>query len=209
MRSLVPLAVCAAYAGIGLSPFCPSPAAAQTPPTYVLKSDDAVIYDLVGTVRVEPGGEVSFKVGPRHTYTVGGPSSDVAQLNGGPEVDVEIGPIDYPDSYQGAKNAPRFINRGRTIARDPIAPNDPSKFEWYCLACSFRPWMDTGNAKTVTVTFMRKGSRARHVTAKRHGDLWITTRALPRGWRARVSPGAIKDAWGDRNSAASAVARRR
>jgi len=66
MRSLVPLAVCAAYAGIGLSPFCPPPAAAQTPPTYVLKSDDAVIYDLVGTVRVEPGGEggVSVEVTP-------------------------------------------------------------------------------------------------------------------------------------------------
>ena len=149
-------------------------------------------------IKVQRSGKVAVQIGPRHEVSVPGGKPDKATL----------GPIDYPDSYAGAAGAPRFIKHVRTLVRDPAAPSNPSLFEWYCLNCSFRPWMDTGNAKTVTLTFMRKGRHPRHVKARRHGDLWVTGKALPHGWRARVSPGAIRDAYGDRNGAPSATVRR-
>ena len=61
----------------------------------------------------------------------------------------EIGPIDYPDSYSSP--AP-FIKDERTAIRDPAAPGDPSKLEWYCFTCSFRPWIDSGDASSAVVT---------------------------------------------------------
>ena len=55
-------------------------------------------------------GRVVFNVGPRRTLTVSG---------GGPTIQAEIGPIDYPDSYASPS---RFINSGRQAFRDPAAP---------------------------------------------------------------------------------------
>ena len=68
----------------------------------------------VEDIRVEPDGRVSFAVGPRTTQQVTG--------GGGPDLTDEIGPIDYPDSYESPA---RFIDDTRTFLRDPAAPGDP------------------------------------------------------------------------------------
>ena len=57
-----------------------------------------------------------------------------------------FGPIDYPDTYSSST---AFIAHNRTFVRDPAAPHTPSKFEWYCLECSFRPCADTGEPSTL------------------------------------------------------------
>ena len=48
----------------------------------------------------------------------------------------EVGPVDYPDSYESPVE---FIDSRRTAYRDPAAPGDPDRLEWFCFACSFRP----------------------------------------------------------------------
>ena len=56
-----------------------------------------------------------------------------------------VGPIDYPDSY-GGDLKPRFIDNARRSCAIRAAPDDTSSWEWYCLECSFRPWLDAGDA---------------------------------------------------------------
>jgi hypothetical protein len=119
---------------------------------------------------------VSFAVGPRHDG---------------------IGPIDYPDSY---KSPVRFIKYERTAIKDPAAPDDPSKVEWYCFTCSFRPWADTGDARSAHVTF----PGGRRVRAARAGDRWRTRAALDPGESAYVAHGDVRDAYGDFNGEPSA-----
>ena len=86
----------------------------------------------VEELRLERAGRISFTSGPRRKLTVSG---------GGPTIQAEIGPIDYPDSYTSPA---RFIDASRQAFRDPAAPTDPGRLEWYCFRCSFRPWADTG-----------------------------------------------------------------
>ena len=151
----------------------------------------------VEDMRLDPDGRVSMKIGPRNSRTLTG---------GGPDVTAEIGPIDYPDTYTYAGNAPlpRFIQKDFTGVRDPAAPTDPSKLEWYCFACSFRPWIDSGDAKTVDLT-IAGGSRTQTVAARREGDRWVSERALRAGEAAYVGAGCARDAFGDFNASASAV----
>ena len=140
--------------------------------------------------RVEPNRTVSFRVGPRTAI----PVSD--------GVTAEIGPIDYPDSYESPI---RYIENERWFVRDPQAPNDPSRFEWYCLTCTFRPWADAGDAHAATVIVYKRGGSFRKVTATRRGDRWATTYALRRGERAYVGAGCVTDAFGNVNGARSAL----
>ena len=79
----------------------------------------------VEDLRLEPNRAVSFQVGPRRV------------LEGD-----EIGPIDYPDSYEVSRRA-KFIREQRVMMRDR---SDPSRVTWFCFTCSFRPWLDTGDA---------------------------------------------------------------
>jgi hypothetical protein len=148
----------------------------------------------------EDDGTVSFKVGPRRTLQVpGAPNVDVN--GGGSQVNAELGPIDYPDSYTGGA---AFINSKRTVWRDPAAPNDPSKFEWYCFECSFRPWLDVGDAEAAVVTYFQPGGRALRVAANRGADgRWRTARALEEGEAAVVGVGCVQDRFGNYNGAAS------
>jgi hypothetical protein len=149
-------------------------------------------------VRLEDDWTVSLRVGPRR----------VLDVPGEPALKAEIGPIDYPDSYGGEAKA-RFIREQRTAIRDPRAPSDPSKVEWYCFTCTFRPWLDTGDAETVTVTIARAGGRTETVRARREGDRWRTDAVLHPGDRARVAAGGIEDAYGNFNGAPSAEVARR
>ncbi|HEY0631232.1 MAG TPA: hypothetical protein VGC98_04195, partial [Thermoleophilaceae bacterium] len=148
----------------------------------------------VEDVRSDAGGTVSFRVGPRHVRPVVG--------GGGPDLSAEIGPIDYPDSY---KSSAPFIKDERTFVRDPAAPGDVSKLEWYCLACSFRPWIDVGDASSAVVTVVRADGSREQVPASAQGDRWVTDRAVGSFAAAFVGPGCVQDKWGNYNGAASAV----
>ena len=77
---------------------------------------------------------------------------------------------------------------GRTVVRDPAAPDDASRWEWYCLDCSFRPWLDAGDADAVTRDGHRRrrhAARAWPPTPAGDGALGRAPRPLRRG-RARA-----------------------
>ena len=149
----------------------------------------------VDDIRSQSDGTVSFLVGPRHTVPVPG---------GSPSTTV-LGPIDYPDSYDDASHPlkPKFIHFARDAIRDPAAPADPARFEWYCYACTFRPWLDTGDAQRVTVTFARPGTVERVPATLGADGRWHTTRSLRRGESAYVCPSDAQDPFGNFNGEAS------
>jgi hypothetical protein len=149
----------------------------------------------VNDLRVSKRGKVSFAVGPRRTIDVKGNKDAKPE----PLLDLkaEIGPIDYPDTY---KSPARFIDDERTVLRDPEAPNDVSKLEWFCLHCSWRPWLDTGDAKRVR---FKVGKRT--VPATRRGGRWVMRGRLCKGRTAIVPRRGVRDAFGNFNGAASAA----
>ena len=89
--------------------------------------------------------------------------------------------------------------------RDPAAPSDASRYEWYCTTCSFRPWMDATAGSSVTVTYTNPGGHRRSAVAHRAGDRWVTDLPLRAGERAQVESGDARDAWGDVNGEPSPV----
>jgi Neutral/alkaline non-lysosomal ceramidase, N-terminal len=153
-------------------------------------------------VRVEDlrsdGGVVSFRVGPRHHYPL-------PRVGGGDPVVSEIGPIDYPDSYSSSMRA-KFIDPRRHAFRDPVDPNDPTRWEWYCRpnpdddsikkhGCSFRPWADTGDLVRAIVTFVDAKGGVHRVKAHKEGDRWVAERKLGAGEAAYVESGDACDEW--------------
>ncbi len=151
----------------------------------------------VNDFRGERGGTVSYSVGP----TTRRPASE----KGHPTVTATIGPIDYPDSYASPV---RFVKNERSFIRDPAAPNDPRRFEWFCNTCTFRPWLDAADASTGTVTVLSPDGSTRRVRAVRRGGRWVARAALRcRGEMAFVAVGGARDAWGDLNGRRSRVAR--
>jgi hypothetical protein len=112
----------------------------------------------------------------------------------------ETGPIDYPDSYRSP--AP-FIRELRTAERDPTAPDDPAALEWYCFTCTFRPWLDSGDARSAEVTIIRRDGSRMTVPAAERGDRWATDYVLGPGEQAIVEAGAVRDAYGNFNGASS------
>jgi hypothetical protein len=145
-------------------------------------------------VRLEADGTVSLSVGPRREVPIPG----LAGVTG------KLGPIDYPDSYTG-EGVPRFIKSERTAIADPRAPKDPDKVEWYCFTCTFRPWIDQGDADSVDVTVTHADGSTQVVPAHRDGARWRTDYKLAVTDSAAVAAGGIRDAWGNRNGATSAV----
>jgi hypothetical protein len=123
---------------------------------------------------------------------------------GGNPAKATIGPIDFPDTYTHADRA-RFVRLDRTVVRDPAAPADPARFEWYCLTCSFRPWMDATDGASVTVTYVNAGGHRRRVPAARSGERWVTSAPMRAGEHASVLAGDARDAWGDFNGEPSAA----
>jgi hypothetical protein len=153
--------------------------------------------------RLETDGTMSFTVGPRSTYTVGGPASEVDVVGGGPELEAEIGPIDYPDSYESPA---RFIQNRRTAYRDPHTPGDPSKLEWFCFTCSFRPWIDAGDAESAEVTIVEESTgTVERVAATFSDGRWRTQRTLQPGELAVVESGGVRDPHGNLNGTPSNV----
>jgi hypothetical protein len=113
-----------------------------------------------------------------------------------------IGPIDYPDSYESPT---AFVTTDRTVCRDPVAPNDPSRFEWFCLQCSFRPWLDAAPASCVEATVVRRNGAVDRVRAEGDGARFVADARLRSGEAAVVSRFGIRDANGERNGAPSGV----
>ncbi|MDX6586783.1 MAG: hypothetical protein QOI31_1256 [Solirubrobacterales bacterium] len=175
----------------------------QTVP-YELVSEDFEVTPWSGItaqdLRLEADRTLSFAVGPRTTYTVGGADPNVETQGGGPEIQAEIGPVDYPDTYESDV---RFIDFKRTAFRDPAAPADPDQLEWYCFTCSFRPWLDAGDAETASVTIFDAEGNAGEVPATRDGDRWVTAATLAPGELAVVNEGDVLDEWENFNGAAS------
>jgi hypothetical protein len=152
----------------------------------------------VDDLKLEADRTVSFKVGPRTTRTLAG---------GAPTLNSEIGPIDYPDTYDypSPGKLPNFIEENWRGLRDPAAPTDPTKVEWFCDECAFRPWLDAGDADTAKVAFVASDGSVHQVDATKSGDRWQTSDALPTGATARVGKGCVQDQFGDFNGADSAA----
>ena len=139
---------------------------------------------------------VSFAVGPTSTYRL--PAAEPAgqrieskvEGEGTGDVVATVGPIDYPDSY---KSPARFIKPTRTAMRDPASPNDPAQFEWFCLDCSFRPWVDAGTPSCAEVTVIDRRGTARQITATGQDGRWVAPVTLRRGELALVQPGGVRD----------------
>ena len=147
----------------------------------------------VEDLRLDGDRRVSFRVGPRHTRTLD-------------KLKADIGPIDYPDGYGYGEGGelPRFIDRNIRGIRDPAAPDDPDKVEWFCDECSFRPWIDFGDARYVVVTFIDPDGSSTRVRAVRDGGRWRTARRLGDRQGAVVGPGCVQDVFGNFNRDGSA-----
>jgi hypothetical protein len=142
-------------------------------------------------------GRPAFEVGPA------GVRPGALMKEGGAEVSGLVSGIDYPDTY-AAPLRPRFIRDGRSVVRDPAAPDDTSRWEWYCLDCSFRPWLDRADPSAVSVTIRSASGRVRTVDATPVDGKWIAPVRLARGDEAFVAAGGVRDAWGNFNGASSA-----
>jgi hypothetical protein len=152
----------------------------------------------------DPEGYVSFEVGPRTQLQVPADDRDrvggVAVNSDGPALSAEIGPIDYPDSYASPA---RFIRELRTAYRDPAAPGDPARLEWFCFTCSFRAWLDAGDAESAEFTFVTATGELERVPAVPDGDRWVSLRPLAAGESAFVDTGCVQDHYANFNGAPS------
>jgi hypothetical protein len=154
----------------------------------------------VEDLRLEPDNRVSFRIGPRSTYAVKErpdiDAGDVAVVGAGPTIEAEIGPIDYPDSY---RSPARFIRELRTAYRDPQAPADPARLEWFCFTCTFRPWLAAGDARRAELTVAGPDGATGTIGALHSGDRWVSERPLEPGETAYVKRGGVQDRWGNFN----------
>ena len=151
------------------------------------------------------GGTAGFRVGPRRTLT------GLARQGEGPPLTARLGPIDYPDSYDKAPQRAKYVTAVRHFVRDPAAPNDPERFEWYCHApgetpqgCAFRPWLDVGDLERVVFTFVARSGAVERVRGHKVGGTWVADRALRSGEGAYIEAGDACDEFGNYNGKASA-----
>jgi len=153
---------------------------------------------LVEDFRLEPDNTMSFTIGPRHVYQVTGGDLGV----GGPDISAEIGPIDYPDSYDSPIP---FIRERRSFRRDPAAPGDAAQLEWYCFTCSFRPWIDAGDADAAEVRILDVSDGSIDVVpaTEQPNGRWSTQRRLGETEIASVAVGGVEDEWANYNGAAA------
>jgi hypothetical protein len=152
---------------------------------------------VVEDFKFEPDGRASFAVGPSSVYDNVVPGCD-------PAVSDRIGPIDYPDSYAGTDpRVARFIRNQRRAFPDPADRCNPDQIEWFCFTCSFRPWLDFGDAETARVTVIRPNGTTEVVPATKQDGRWVTSRRLKQNEAARVDAGGVLDRYGDFNGLAS------
>ncbi|HEU4480603.1 MAG TPA: hypothetical protein VFS18_01850, partial [Actinomycetota bacterium] len=148
----------------------------------------------VDDIRLEPNGTVSFGVGPVNTYSYEGGKTEV------------LGPVDLPDSYASPF---RYISNERRVFT--YGSSDPSRHQVYCSFCSFRPWADTAEVASASVTIRRANGRTEVVPATYDAvsGRWSTAAALKPNESAWVETGGVLDDFGDFNGNRSAVVERR
>ncbi len=134
-------------------------------------------------VRVEPGGAVSFTVGPTSTHTFGTSRT------------YTVGPIDYPDTYTSP-----FVHIRNERRLYTYGLSDASRHQQYCHKCTFRPWADTATVRTTTVRVERVGGGRDVVVATQTGGRWVAPTALAPGDAAYVEVGGIVDSYGESNA---------
>lgn len=178
------------------------------PKDYSLTSREFLVKPWTG-VTIESlsadGGQPAFKVGPRRSID--------CKPGGGVTIPARLGPIDYPDTWQsGHPVKPAFIKPDRRCYRDPAAPNDPDKLEWYCrpqandpFGCSFRPWLDVGDLERVVFTIVSANGRTERVRGVKVGGEWRAERKLRSGEGAYVEAGDACDVHGNYNGKPSAM----
>jgi hypothetical protein len=177
------------------TPAQPHPYQLVSQPFTVSPWDGITIDDL----RVEPGGGASFLVGPRTVKefsTFGYP--DVGRL-----LTLEVGPIDYPDSWAKAKLPTEAETGIRIFPR--LDRHVIDNTQRYCFSCTFRPWADTGQVASATATITRADGRVDQVTAALGTDgRWhIPAGALRAGDSVAIAAGGVVDTFGERNGQAS------
>ena len=134
----------------------------------------------VTDLRVDADGRVSF--------ATAGPE---------PAAEGADGSIDYPDSYADDERAARFIRDERvTITRR-------GESETFCFTCSFRPWLDSGEAERARVTFVGADGATANVAASLEEGRWVSERVLGAGETAFVGPDCVRDEFGNRNGEGS------
>jgi hypothetical protein len=143
--------------------------------------------------------EVSMRNPAQAVVTVG-PSSTLTFDDGNTYA---FGPIDYPHRLIGSPF--RRIDGDRQRFTYGLA--DAERHQFYCRFCRFRPWTDTADAESVTVTVQRNDGTVEQITA-RPGETpgeWIAT--LPQQTSVAelwVAAGGVRDAFGNVNGTPSA-----
>ncbi|HEY1359673.1 MAG TPA: hypothetical protein VGF21_15320 [Thermoleophilaceae bacterium] len=152
----------------------------------------------VEDARVDSGGHVTFRAGPAHELkeqTVRNTARPPFNPDNSP-VAFQIGPVDFPDTAADrAATGARFLDPTRGYSGTGM-----DNVEHYCLDCSFRPWLDSTDDLTATVTV---GGHQERLRPDSHGG-FRTSSVLKPGARATI---AIADAWGDTTAAAASVNR--
>jgi hypothetical protein len=154
---------------------------------YTLTSEEFEVSPWDGILaqdfKLESDGTMSFRIGPTSTFPnpVAGCAEDT------------IGPIDYPDTHT-ADDPARFIRNQRTPVGDGTCD-----VEWFCFTCTWRPWLDFGDAETAKVTVTLGNGTTEVVDANRDGERWRTTRVLNQNEQAQVKTGNVVDPYGNTN----------
>ena len=156
---------------------------------YHLESDPFEVSPWAGITVEDLGvsdGDVSFDVDPSSSYTFGTPNT------------YRVGPIDYPDSYASPF---RFIRNERRLYTYGLS--DPARHQQYCARCSFRPWADSSEVVSATVTVVRADDSVEQIAASFDGARWVADTNLQPGDRAFVAAGGLIDQYGETNGTPS------
>jgi hypothetical protein len=147
----------------------------------------------VEDMRLEPDNTVSFEVGPTTTHTYSSGKVEILE------------PIDLPDTYVSPF---RFIDGTRRVFTYGLS--HPSRHQVYCSFCTFRPWADTAEVASATVTMRLPNGKLKRVPATFDADTgrWRTETNVPRRGSAWVAVGGILDSFGNTNGVASGVVAR-
>jgi hypothetical protein len=117
-----------------------------------------------------------------------------------------VGPVDYPDAYESPF---RFLDGERRLFTYGLA--DAARHQQYCPRCAFRPWADTGELRSATLSVRGADGSARTLRAGPEPGgtgRWRTSAPLAPGERAVVPAGGLADAFGETNGAPSAAVTR-
>ena len=147
----------------------------------------------VDDLRIEPDKTLSFKVGPTSTHTYDGGKVEV------------LAPVDLPDTYDSPFE---IIDGARRVFTYGLA--DPTRHQVYCSFCTFRPWADTAEVTSATVTIQGPTGKRTRVPATYDSATgrWRTAAAVPGRGSAWVAAGDVIDEFQSTNGVPSATVRR-